>query len=82
MAAAVREEKSPFDHEALREVERYAAREYLQDALRGERDSAAVERITARITPLTGLIRRLCGGTRDTWMCARLRRERSHGCGR
>jgi carboxypeptidase C (cathepsin A) len=55
MAAAVREENSPFDREALREVERYAAGEYLQDLLRGERDSAAVERIAARIAPLTGL---------------------------
>ncbi|HWP15005.1 MAG TPA: peptidase S10, partial [Xanthobacteraceae bacterium] len=65
MAAAVREEKSPFDREALREVERYASGEYLQDLLRGERDSAAVDRITARIAPLTGLdanlVRRLAG---------------------
>ena len=65
MAAAVREEKSPFDREALREIERYAAGDYLQDLLRGQRDSAAVERITARIAPLTGLdpalVRRLAG---------------------
>jgi carboxypeptidase C (cathepsin A) len=65
MAAAVREEKSPFDREALRDVERYASGDYLQDLLRGERDSAAVERITARIAPLTGLdpavVRRLAG---------------------
>ena len=55
MAAAAREAKSPFDREALREVERYAAGEYLQDLLRGERDTAAVERITARVAQLTGL---------------------------
>lgn len=65
MAAAVREEKSPFDREALREIERYAAGDYLQDLLRGERDSAAVERITTRIAPLTGLdpavVRRIAG---------------------
>jgi carboxypeptidase C (cathepsin A) len=65
MAAAVREEKAPFDREALREVERYASGDYLQDLLRGERDSAAVERITARLAPLTGLdpavVRRLAG---------------------
>jgi len=65
MAAAVREEKSPFDREALREVERYASGDYLQDLLRGERDGAAVERITARVAPLTGLdpavVRRLAG---------------------
>ena len=48
MAAAVREANAPFDREALREVERYAAGDYLQDLLRGERDSAAVERIDAR----------------------------------
>jgi carboxypeptidase C (cathepsin A) len=65
MAAAVREEKSPFDREALREIERYAAGDYLQDLLRGERDSAAVDRIAARVAPLTGLdptvVRRLAG---------------------
>src|SRR6266850_199118 len=48
MAAAAREAKSPFDREALREAERYAAGEYLQDLLRGERDVAAVQRISDR----------------------------------
>jgi carboxypeptidase C (cathepsin A) len=61
----VREEKSPFDRQALRDVEHYASGDYLQDLLRGERDSAAVDRITARIAPLTGLdpavVRRLAG---------------------
>jgi len=65
MADAVREEKLPFDREALRDVERYATGDYLQDLLRGERDSAAVDRITARVAPLTGLdpaiVRRLAG---------------------
>jgi carboxypeptidase C (cathepsin A) len=65
MAAAVREEKSPFDREALRDVERYASGDYLQDLLRGERDAAAVDRMTARVAPLTGLdpaiVRRLAG---------------------
>jgi len=65
MAAAVREEKSPFDRQALRDVEHYASGDYLQDLLRGERDSAAVDRITARVAPLTGLdpavVRRLAG---------------------
>src|SRR5437763_9876153 len=42
MAAAVREEKPPFDREALREVEGYATGEYLQDILRGERDGESV----------------------------------------
>ena len=65
MAAAQREAKAPFDRAALREVERYAAGEYLQDLTRGERDSAAVERISARVAQLTGLdpvlVRRLAG---------------------
>src|SRR5947209_1714623 len=65
MAAAVREVKSPFDREALRDVERYAATDYLVDLARGERDIAAVERISARVAQLTGLdpalVRRLAG---------------------
>ena len=65
MAAAVREAKSPFDREALREVERYAATDYLVDLARGERDTAAVERISARVAQFTGLdptlVRRLAG---------------------
>jgi carboxypeptidase C (cathepsin A) len=65
MAAAVREAKSPFDREALRDVERYAATDYLVDLARGERDIAAVERISARVAQFTGLdptlVRRLAG---------------------
>lgn len=65
MAAAAREANAPFDREALREVERYAAGDYLQDLTRGERDTAAVERISARVAQFTGLdpalVRRLAG---------------------
>src|SRR5436190_14579164 len=65
MAAAAREARDPFDREALRDVERYAAGEYLQDLTRGEQDTAAVERISARVAQLTGLdsilVRRLAG---------------------
>jgi carboxypeptidase C (cathepsin A) len=65
MAAAAREANAPFDRAALRDVERYAAGEYLQDLTRGERDSAAVERISGRVAQLTGLdpvlVRRLAG---------------------
>src|SRR6267154_2006174 len=65
MAAAAREVKSPFDREALREAERYAAGEYFQDLLRGERDTAALDRISTRVAQLTGLdrtlVRRLAG---------------------
>jgi carboxypeptidase C (cathepsin A) len=55
MAAAAREAKTPFDREALRDVERYAATDYLVDLARGERDTAAVERIAARVAQFTGL---------------------------
>jgi carboxypeptidase C (cathepsin A) len=65
MAAAAREANAPFDREALHDVERYAAGDYLQDLTRGERDVAAVERISARVAQLTGLdpvlVRRLAG---------------------
>src|SRR4051812_9995202 len=65
MAATARETSAPFDREALREVERYAAGDYLVDLARGERDTAAVERISARVAQLTGLdpalVRRLAG---------------------
>ncbi len=65
MAAAAREAKAPFDREALREAERYAATDYMQDLLRGERDTAAVERISTRVAQLIGLdpalVRRLAG---------------------
>src|SRR5947209_5643769 len=65
MAAAVREAHAPFDRDALRDVERYAAGEYLQDLTRGEQDAVAVERISARVAQLTGLdpvlVRRLAG---------------------
>jgi len=65
MAAAARETSAPFDRDALREVERYASGDYLQDLLRGERDAAAVERISTRVAQLIGLdralVRRLAG---------------------
>jgi carboxypeptidase C (cathepsin A) len=65
MAATAREMTAPFDREALREAERYAATEYLADLMRGEHDKAAVERIAARVAQLTGLdpalVRRLSG---------------------
>jgi carboxypeptidase C (cathepsin A) len=65
MAATVREANAPFDREALREAERYASGEYLTDLMRGERDKAAVDRMSARVAQLTGLdvatVRRLAG---------------------
>ena len=69
MAAAAREATAPFDREALREAERYAATDYMVDLARGERDTAAVDRISARVAQFTGLdpalVRRL-GGRVDT----------------
>jgi carboxypeptidase C (cathepsin A) len=65
MAAAVMEEKNGFNREALRDVERFAAGDYLADLMRGERDAAAVERISAKVAAFTGLdsalVRRLAG---------------------
>jgi carboxypeptidase C (cathepsin A) len=65
MAAAAREANATFDREALRDAERYAAGDYLQDLTRGEHDTAALERISARVAQLTGLdpvlVRRLAG---------------------
>lgn len=55
MAAAARDGKGPFDREALRDVERYAEGDYLHDLLKGERDSAAVARISERVAALTSL---------------------------
>jgi carboxypeptidase C (cathepsin A) len=59
MAAASREASAPFDREALRDAERYASGEYLADLVRGERDSAAIDRMAARVSELTGLDRAL-----------------------
>jgi carboxypeptidase C (cathepsin A) len=65
MAAAALDGKAPFDRAALREVEAYASGEYLRDLMRGERDAAAVERISRRVAALTDLdldlVRRLAG---------------------
>lgn len=57
--------KGQFDREALRDVERYAAGDYLLDLLKGERDAAAVARISSRVAAFTGLdpalVKRLAG---------------------
>jgi carboxypeptidase C (cathepsin A) len=55
MAAAALDAKGQFDRDALRGVERYAAGDYLSDLLKGERDAAAVARISARVAAFTGL---------------------------
>lgn len=65
MAAAALDAKGQFKREALHDVERYAAGDYLLDLLKGERDAAAVARISARVAALTGLdpalVKRLAG---------------------
>jgi carboxypeptidase C (cathepsin A) len=69
MAATAREAKAGgeagFDRAALREVEQYAAGDYRNDLMRGPRDQAAVERMSARVAAFTGLdpelVRRLGG---------------------
>jgi carboxypeptidase C (cathepsin A) len=69
MAAAALDAKGQYSREALREAERYASGDYLLDLLKGERDAAAVARMSAREATLTGLdpalVRRL-GGRVDT----------------
>ena len=65
MAAAALDAKGQFNREALHDVERYAAGDYLLDLIKGERDAAAVARISARVAALTGLdpalVKRLAG---------------------
>ncbi len=61
-------------------VEQYAATEFLADLLRGPRDAAAVERLTARVAALTGLdpalVRRRAGRIDlDTFQSERVRGE-------
>jgi carboxypeptidase C (cathepsin A) len=80
MAATKLEAKGgPFDREALREAEQYAAGEYLQDLLRGEQDKDALERMATRVSAYTGLDRELVrrlGGRVDM---TTFQRERERG---
>ena len=55
LAAAAMDAGGKFERSALEPVERYAIGDYLDDLLKGERDAAAVERISARVAALTGL---------------------------
>jgi carboxypeptidase C (cathepsin A) len=75
MTAAALDAKGQYNREALRDVERYASGDYLLDLLKGERDAAAVARISTRVADFTGLdpalVKRL-GGRVDT---ATFRRE-------
>jgi carboxypeptidase C (cathepsin A) len=55
LAAAALDAGGKFEPSTLEAVERYAAGDYLADLLKGERDAAAVERMSARVATLTGL---------------------------
>ena len=55
LAAGRLERDGPVDRAWLAEAERYASGEYLADLVRGVRDREALDRITARVTALTGL---------------------------
>jgi carboxypeptidase C (cathepsin A) len=80
MAATVLEKKGQFNREALRDVERYAAGEYLADLMRGPRDTAAVDRISAKVAAFTGLdpslVRRLAGRVDSGTFQRELNRQR------
>jgi carboxypeptidase C (cathepsin A) len=69
-AAAYREKKGPISRADLADVEQYATGEYLQDWLRGPRDTAAVARMEQRVAELTGLdpaVVRRFGGQIGKW---------------
>jgi carboxypeptidase C (cathepsin A) len=55
LAAAALDKDGAVTREALAEVERYAAGEYVTDLLRGLQDKEAVARINRRVAELTGL---------------------------
>lgn len=53
--AALRSVQGPVTRDSVRDVETYAAGDYVTDLLRGVRDEAAVERLTTAVARLTGL---------------------------
>jgi carboxypeptidase C (cathepsin A) len=53
--AAARALKGPVTQAGVADAEGYAATDYLVDLLRGERDTAALDRMSARVAALTGL---------------------------
>ncbi len=59
LAAARMEATGTFSESGLREVEAYAAGDYVTDLLRGVGDEDAVARIVDRVTALTGLDRQV-----------------------
>jgi carboxypeptidase C (cathepsin A) len=63
--AVARARHGPVSPADMADVEAYAASDYVVDILRGSGDAAAIDRLTARVTGLTGfdpvLVRRLGG---------------------
>jgi carboxypeptidase C (cathepsin A) len=80
MAATVMEATAPFDRNALRDVEAYAAGDYLRDLLRGERDAEAITRMTPHVAAYTGLdaaeVKRLAARIDTRTFQRELKRER------
>jgi carboxypeptidase C (cathepsin A) len=80
MAATVMEAPAPFDRNALRDVEAYAAGDYLRDLMRGERDAEAIARMTPRVAAYTGLdppeVKRLAARIDTRTFQRELKRER------
>lgn len=54
-AAAMEAKGLPFDRQALRDAETYAATQYLSDLIRGLADKDAVTRVSEKVAALTGL---------------------------
>ena len=65
LRAACRERAGPVSRESLRDVEAYAAGEYLTDLFRGVQEREAVERVSSRVADFLcldpALVRRLAG---------------------
>jgi carboxypeptidase C (cathepsin A) len=82
MTAAARDLTGPQARAKLADVEAYAAGPYIVDLLRGEADTAALDRLSAKVAGFTGLdlafVRRL-GGRVDPRSFAR---ERDRAAGR
>lgn len=80
-AAAARDLTGPDPRQQLADVEAYASGPYIVDLLRGERDPAALARVSEKVAKFTGLdpalVRRL-GGRIDLSTFAR-ERERAKG---
>ena len=55
LVASARALKGPVTRADLADAEQYAATDYVVDLLRGERDGAAIDRVSARVAALTGL---------------------------